>query len=175
MSNPMGLNPERSKPTNLAMGTLESMSLSNTEAGMHQDTSDPTRFSTVTRSRALTKVGDALVRNLAPAHLAEGATADLYQVVTDGNQDSFSCYLWKKSQFYSKIPNHPKAWQLRWCTVDGQGFRSARTRGLKQGTKAMDIFNTFAVRARADRQGERERVRFAGVFFFFRSRQGSLV
>jgi hypothetical protein len=62
--------------------------------------------------------------------------------------DSFSCYVWKKSQYYSKIPKHPKAWQLRWCTVDGQGFRTARMRGLKQGTKAMDIFNTFAVRAR---------------------------
>jgi hypothetical protein len=62
--------------------------------------------------------------------------------------DSFSCYVWKKSQFYSKIPKHPKAWQLRWCTVDGHGFRTARMRGLKQGTRAMDIFNTFAVRAR---------------------------
>jgi hypothetical protein len=65
--------------------------------------------------------------------------------VVTGDDGSFSCFVWKKSQYYSKIPRHPKAWQLRWCTVDAHGFRSARSRGLKEGTKAVDIFNAYAV------------------------------
>ena len=129
MENPMG-----------APQGMSKMSVSDTEADMYGNSER------VTRARAFTtSVGTTLMQNLAPAHLAEGATADLYQVITEG-PDSFSCYLWKKSQYYSKIPNHPKAWPLRWCIIDSNGFRSSRSRGLTRGTKAMDLFNAFAVR-----------------------------
>jgi len=134
MENPMGA-PSGSKG-------LSSMSVADSEASMNG------KSDRMSRSHALTSsMGAALMQNLAPAHLAAGATADLYQVVANGT-DSFSCYLWKKSQYYSKIPNHPKAWPLRWCTVDANGFRSSRSRGIKKGTKAMDLFNAFAVRIR---------------------------
>lgn len=58
------------------------------------------------------------------------------------------CYLFShlfSQRYYSKIPFNPKAWQLRWCTVDKDGFRSARARGLKKGTKAMNIYEASSV------------------------------
>jgi hypothetical protein len=130
MENPMG-----------APQGMTTMSVTDTEAGMNGSSGK----SPSTRSRGFTTVlRESIVHNLTPPHIAEGANAGLNEVVIEGS-DSFSCYMWKKSQYYSKLPNHPKAWPLRWCTIDANGFRSSRTRGSKEGTKAMDIFNTFAV------------------------------
>ena len=134
MENPMGA-PSGSNG-------LSPMGVSDTEGGARGSSGNDSSA----RSRGFTTaLRESIVHNLVPTHLAEGASADLTGVVVSG-ADSYSCYVWKKSQYYSKIPNHPKAWPLRWCTVDANGFRFARTRGSKDGTKAMDIFNAFAVR-----------------------------
>jgi len=52
--------------------------------------------------------------------------ADLHY--SESFHNSFSCFLWKKSRFYSKMRVSSRAWQLRWCTVDRHGFRSCRSR-----------------------------------------------
>ena len=86
-----------------------------------------------------------IVRNLAPAYVVEGATADLYEVNTTAAHDSYSCYLWKQSKYYSKIPFNPKAWQLRWATVDSSGFRTYRNRGSNKGVKSTNLFEATSV------------------------------
>jgi len=48
-------------------------------------------------------------------------------------------------RYYSKIPFNPKSWQLRWATVDSKGFRTSRQRGLKPGTKAVDMYQATSV------------------------------
>ena len=52
-------------------------------------------------------------------------------------------YCWKKSKFYSKVPNNAKAWQLRWVTVHKHGLRSERSRtgsSKEKRTKALNIY-----------------------------------
>jgi hypothetical protein len=40
--------------------------------------------------------------------------------------ETISCHLWKRSKFYSAMRVSSRAWQLTWCTIDSQGFRSSR-------------------------------------------------
>lgn len=75
----------------------------------------------------------------APDYVRTGALADLHDVVQE--PDSVGCYLWKRSNFYSKMLNHPKAWQLRWCTIDKEGFRSCRDRDSPD--KHVRAFNVY--------------------------------
>ena len=49
-------------------------------------------------SRAFSTAGGAVLKNLAPAYVVEGATADLFDVKADLNGTSYSCYLWKQSK-----------------------------------------------------------------------------
>ena len=66
---------------------------------------------------------------------------------------AFSCYLWKKSKYYSKIPGSAKAWALRWCTIDSAGFRSQRGRGVRAGTKSMNVFTADVAAVSGDSSG----------------------
>jgi K+-dependent Na+/Ca+ exchanger-like protein len=86
-----------------------------------------------------------LIQNMAPAYVVEGATADLYDVELDPNGNSFGCHLWKQSKFYSKIPYNSKAWQLRWCQVDKDGFRSYRARNVTKGMRSFNIYESTEV------------------------------
>jgi len=94
------------------------------------------------------KASTIVLKNLAPAYLVQGATADLYEVEMDEQLSSYSCYLWKNSKYYSKIPHHSKAWQLRWVVIDKDGFRTHRSRtgtGTHKGVKAMNIYQATTV------------------------------
>mmetsp|Transcript_97243 Transcript_97243/g.278345 ORF Transcript_97243/g.278345 Transcript_97243/m.278345 type:complete len:264 (+) Transcript_97243:113-904(+) len=57
------------------------------------------------------------------------------------NETSYSCYLWKKSKFYSRAKISSKAWQLKWVTIDKEGFRSCRDRDFPD--KHVHVFNIF--------------------------------
>jgi len=103
------------------------------------------RTGTTAMTETVTSAASTLIQNMAPAYVVEGATADLYTVELDPEGNSFGCYLWKQSKFYSKIPYNSKAWQLRWCAVDKDGFRSMRNRTSKKGMRSFNIYEATDV------------------------------
>ena len=72
--------------------------------------------------------------------------------ITEESVNSYGCYVWKRSKFYSKMRVSSQKWQLRWITIDRQGFRSCRDKNhpdkhvrqfnIYQGTKVEVLDDT---------------------------------
>lgn len=83
---------ESGGPNGTRSNSIETRNRGNTEL----------RASTTTRA-----AGDAsayLLKKTAPSYIIQGALADLYEVEWSEDRSSLSCYLWKRSKFYSKMP-----------------------------------------------------------------------
>ena len=94
--------------------------------------------------------GSLLFAAVAPSHLGRRVMTDMYYTEGGPEQDVFGCYLFKRSRFYSKMRMASNAWQMRWCTVDREGFRSFRDRqdslavtGGSQSPKGVRAFNIY--------------------------------
>jgi|MDSY01.1.fsa_nt_gb hypothetical protein len=88
------------------------------------------------------------MRSVLPMYIFTGATVDLYETDIDEELGQFSCWAWKKSKFYSKIPNNAKAWQLRWLTVHKLGLRTEKCRlgsAQQKGVRALNIYEATGV------------------------------
>lgn len=80
--------------------------------------------------------GKTLGRNLfASLEETEGGVGDAF----------YGCYLWKRSRFYSKMRFSRHAWQLRWVTIDENGFRSFRERNSSKGVRAFNVYQAYRV------------------------------
>lgn len=93
--------------------------------------------------RTSTFARDSILETLSP-RLASYLSTDT--AIPEANADSYSCYLWKKSKFYTRAQMSSKAWQLKWVTIDSEGFRSCRDRSFPD--KHVHHFNIYQVELR---------------------------
>lgn len=96
------------------------------------------------RSRA--ESSSLILAAIAPSHIAREALTNLNEFYLSADGKSYSCWLWKKSKFYTNIQVSARAWQLRWCTIDEKGFRSIRDRANpKQNVRPFNIYESNKV------------------------------
>lgn len=96
------------------------------------------------RSRA--ESSSLILAALAPSHVAREALTNVNEFYFSPDGKSYSCWLWKKSKFYTNIQVSARAWQLRWCTIDEKGFRSIRDRANpKQNVRPFNIYESNKV------------------------------
>lgn len=91
------------------------------------------------RDRSGSRVSEALLAVAPRAGMKLSAHLTIYE--HDASRETYSCYVWKKSKFYSKMRVSSQAWQLRWVTIDKDGFRSCRDKQhLNKNVRHFNIY-----------------------------------
>mmetsp|Transcript_61336 Transcript_61336/g.168383 ORF Transcript_61336/g.168383 Transcript_61336/m.168383 type:complete len:750 (+) Transcript_61336:558-2807(+) len=142
------------QPTSIPMGghphpsaEIEKVVSTNRMSGPDVRSSEEERES-ANRERSGSRVSEAMMAVAPRAGMKLSAHLTIYE----HDATSYSCYVWKKSKFYSKMRVSSQAWQLRWVTLDKDGFRSCRDKqhlnknvrhfNIYQGTKVEVLDDT---------------------------------
>ena len=73
-----------------------------------------------------------------PVCMPQKALVDLNFYNVD--EETLGCFLYKQSRFYAKSQNSPHAWQVRWVTIDENGFRAYRDQSAEENFRVFNVF-----------------------------------
>jgi len=99
-------------------------------------------------SRVVEEPGTLCCAALAGVTVGRNLMTNIEEVQGSIGGDFYGCFLWKRSRFYSKMRFSRQAWQLRWVTIDQNGFRSFRNRDVETtGVRAFNVYQAARVEA----------------------------